>query len=195
MDECVPTVTYQTKFNILRSDKPTRYFLNFSQNFIELFDFLESNPSSIVPNISRKDIVLNISDHFNYSLFWGGKGMKISLDLAFSDCVNSTFFMNIQINLPLFLQYNSIFIMKNTEAAITLSEYCPSVKGVPIKSVIEAAGSFQSATSPILNVVIIFSSTINIQGVSASVLLSLSKFMNYRPPESIQTAYDTEKSS
>ena len=121
--------------------------------------------------------------------------MRVALDFSFSDCVNSSFTMSIQLKLPIELQENGTFIMKNLEHSINLAEYCPSIRGVPIKVVIETAGSIQTATSPILNVVIVFSTTINVQGVSASVLLSVSKFVKYRAPGSIQTAYDSEKDS
>ena len=149
--------------------------------------------TTVVPNISSTEVVLNISEHFNFSAFWQKKGLKIGLDFSFSDCVNFTFTMVVKLNLPFPLKYNDMFIMKNYDAAINLTDYCPAIRGVPIKAAIEAAGTIQTATSPILNVAIIFSSTMNVQGVSASAMLSVSKFVYYRAPASMQTAYDTEK--
>jgi len=194
-DECVVKEKYYTAFKLVPSEKATRFYLNFSKNFSDLFEYLEKNKSALDFSIFAMKVTLNLSEHYNYSVWWGGKGLKVSLDFSFSDCVNSSFRMDIKLNLPLYLQYNDLFILTNRNSNISLTEYCPAVRGVPIRDVIEAAGSIQSATSPILNVVIVFSSTINVQGVSASILLSISKFIKFRAPESIQTAFDTEKGS
>ena len=68
MDACAPTETFKTDFSLVATEKATRYYMNFTQNFTELFEYLEKFPIGVVPNISSKEIVLNLSEHYNYTV-------------------------------------------------------------------------------------------------------------------------------
>ena len=184
-----------TSFELRETKNLSIYQIVISKNFSDLISFLEKNCTSCVQaKIEYKKPPFG-SIAISLQVERVKKSRNFNLMLEIPNCVNESYELQITMKLPYEIEHNSEYPLRNKIAKIPLAKYCPVSFSGTQKSAITATTAVQTSTSSAMNFVVIFASSINIQTISASNILSASKFLKFNHTDNLRTVYIEDSNS